>query len=153
MTNVDRELVGQGYYEEHVIPNTPLGLFLETVFRKNIEDYGDGKWLVKIFIEFIFAFIVNINDSRLPITSRYLFYSGADTKTDVSTGKSMTYNQMLTAVRSVASALRKRGLKSGDTLIVIGSNFIELPLMSLGVWRAGGVQAALSVSLPQGIII
>lgn len=62
----------------------------------------------------------------------------------------MTYSQVLQAMRSVASGLRKRGLETGDTCVVIGSNFVELPLVSLAVWRAGGTQACLSVSLPRG---
>ena len=69
---------------------------------------------------------------------------------DVSTGKSMTYSQLLTGIKSVASGLRKRGLKSGDCCVGIGSNYIELPLMSLAVWRAGGVQACLGISLQKG---
>lgn len=62
----------------------------------------------------------------------------------------MNYSQLVCSVRSIASALRKRDFRSGDTLAVIGSNFIELPLMSMAVWRAGGAQACLSVNLPSG---
>lgn len=57
---------------------------------------------------------------------------------------------MLNAIRSVASGLRKRGLNSGENVTVIGSNFIEIPLMSMAVWRAGGSQACLGVNLPTG---
>ena len=62
----------------------------------------------------------------------------------------MTYTQLLTAMRSVASAIRKRGFKTGDKCVVIGTNFVELPVMSFAVWRAGGVQACLSINLPRG---
>ncbi len=62
----------------------------------------------------------------------------------------MTYLQLWQSMRSVASGLRKRGFKTGDKLVVIGSNFIEIPLMSMAVWRAGGSQACLSVNLPHG---
>ncbi|XP_059350203.1 uncharacterized protein LOC130686001 isoform X2 [Daphnia carinata] len=72
--------------------------------------------------------------------------------TDVSTGKSMNYSQLISSLRSVASALRKRGLKTGDSVVVIGRNDIELPLMSMAVWRAGGTQACLSVNLPRDAI-
>ncbi|XP_057377827.1 uncharacterized protein LOC130699600 [Daphnia carinata] len=72
--------------------------------------------------------------------------------TDVSTGKSMTYSQLMSSLRSVASALRKRGLKTGDNVVVTGRNDIELPLMSMAVWRAGGNQACLSVNLPRDVI-
>ena len=56
----------------------------------------------------------------------------------------MTYTQLLTAMRSVASAIRKRGFKTGDKCVVIRTNFVELPVMSFAVWRAGGVQASVS---------
>lgn len=59
----------------------------------------------------------------------------------------MTYIQLVNRVRSVASGLRKRGLQLGDNVIVIGSNFMEILLMSLAVWRAGGSQACLGVNL------
>nr|CAH0109907.1 unnamed protein product [Daphnia galeata] len=72
--------------------------------------------------------------------------------TDISTGKSMNYRQLFQNIRSVASGLRKRGFKTGDKLIVIGFNFIEIPLMSLAVWRAGGSQACLNVNLPHDAI-
>jgi 4-coumarate--CoA ligase len=62
----------------------------------------------------------------------------------------MNYRQLFQNIRSVASGLRKRGFKTGDKLIVIGFNFIEIPLMSLAVWRAGGSQACLNVNLPHG---
>jgi long-subunit acyl-CoA synthetase (AMP-forming) len=62
----------------------------------------------------------------------------------------MNYHQLFQGMRSVASGLRKRGFQTGDKLVVIGSNFIEIPLMSLAVWRAGGSQACLSVNLSHG---
>lgn len=62
----------------------------------------------------------------------------------------MSYSQLMSSLRSVASALRKRGLKTGDNVVLIGCNDIELPLMSMAVWRAGGTQACLSVNLPRG---
>lgn len=58
---------------------------------------------------------------------------------------------MLNGMRSVASALRKKGLRTGDNVVIIGCNFVEIPLLSLGVWRAGGSQACLAVNLPLGI--
>lgn len=64
----------------------------------------------------------------------------------------MSYGQLLSSLKSVASALRKRGLKTGDNVVVIGRNDIEVPLMSMAVWRAGGTQACLSVNLQSGKI-
>ena len=63
----------------------------------------------------------------------------------------MTYAQMLTAIRSVASALRKRGLRTGDNVALIGLNQIEFPLMYLGVWRAGGYISCVEMNLSTGI--
>ncbi len=62
----------------------------------------------------------------------------------------MKYSQLLTGIKAVASALRKRGLATGDNLVAISGNHIELPLLSMAVWRAGGTQSCLSVNLPQG---
>jgi acyl-CoA synthetase (AMP-forming)/AMP-acid ligase II len=62
----------------------------------------------------------------------------------------MTYSQLLSKMKSVASGLSKKGLKRGDNLVVICGNHVELPLMSMAVWRAGGTLACLSVNLPQG---
>jgi long-subunit acyl-CoA synthetase (AMP-forming) len=62
----------------------------------------------------------------------------------------MNYHQLFKNMTSVASGLRKRGFETGDNLVVIGFNYVEIPLMSLAVWRAGGSQACLSVNLPHG---
>jgi acyl-coenzyme A synthetase/AMP-(fatty) acid ligase len=62
----------------------------------------------------------------------------------------MRYSQLLTGIKSVASALRKRGLATGDNLVIISGNHVELALMSMAAWRAGGTQSCLSVNLPQG---
>lgn len=63
----------------------------------------------------------------------------------------MNYSNMLNAVRSIASGLRKRGFQTGDSALVLGRNFIEIPLMSLGIWRAGGILASISVALFDGM--
>nr|CAH0112561.1 unnamed protein product [Daphnia galeata] len=113
----DGELIGEGVDDNFVIPDVPLGIYIENSIRKNVNQYGDCNWL-----------------------------------TDVSTGKSMTYSQLLSNMKLVVSGLRQRGLKTGDNLVVISGNHIELPLMSMAVWRAGGTQACLSVNLPQDVI-
>jgi len=66
---------------------------------------------------------------------------------DSSTGKSMTYSEMVTGVTSMASALRKRGLGVGDIVLLMAPNFIEVALTFLGVWKAGGVCACLTLNL------
>lgn len=65
----------------------------------------------------------------------------------------MSYSQLKNAMRSVASGLRKRGLEMGDNVMIIGLNFIQIPLMTLGTWRAGGSQACLSVNVPSGTVV
>lgn len=65
----------------------------------------------------------------------------------MSNGESMSYSQMITNMRLVASGLRKKGCASGDSTLIIASNHTEILLMMLGVWRAGGTIAVLSVSL------
>lgn len=71
-------------------------------------------------------------------------------KTDASTGKSLTYSQLSRSIRSIASGLRKRGLKINDSVVIMGSDFVEVPLISLGNWRAGGCQACFTVNLADG---
>lgn len=46
MTIVDKEIIGDGNLPRNEFPNVPLGLFLENVFQKNVQRYGDAKWLV-----------------------------------------------------------------------------------------------------------
>ena len=62
----------------------------------------------------------------------------------------MTYSEMVTGVTSMASALRKRGLGVGDIVLLMAPNFIEVALTFLGVWKAGGVCACLTLNLFAG---
>jgi len=66
---------------------------------------------------------------------------------DSSTGQSMKYSEMATGIIKVASALRKRGLKTGDFALVMASNFVELPVAMLGIMKAGGSCASLTLNL------
>ncbi|EFX78399.1 hypothetical protein DAPPUDRAFT_320529 [Daphnia pulex] len=118
MPIVDGELTGEGVADGVVVlPDVPLGIYIEDCIRKNVAQYGDCNWL-----------------------------------TDVCTGQSMRYSQLLAGMKAVASALRKRGLATGDNLVIISGNHVELALMSMAVWRAGGTQSCLSVNLPQDVM-
>jgi hypothetical protein len=46
MPIIDNELIGEGSSGEFRIPNVPLGIFIETSIRKNVEAHGNSKWLV-----------------------------------------------------------------------------------------------------------
>ena len=59
----------------------------------------------------------------------------------------MKYSEMATGITKVASALRKRGLKTGDFALVMASNFVELPVAMLGIMKAGGSCASLTLNL------
>ncbi len=62
----------------------------------------------------------------------------------------MRYSQLLAGMKSLASALRKRGLETGDNLVAVSGNHVQLALASMAVWRAGGTLSCLSLNLPQG---
>jgi hypothetical protein len=46
MPVVDQELIGVKNHCDEQVANVPLGVFIETTIKKNIEQQGDGKWLV-----------------------------------------------------------------------------------------------------------
>jgi len=58
--------------------------------------------------------------------------------TDLSTGRCMTYNKLAQSVHSIASGLYRRGLRRNDAVMIMGSNFVEIPPFFIGTWRAGG---------------
>lgn len=130
MPIIDQEVVGETSSVSEQVPDCPLGIFLENVFRKNIAENGDSPWLVSFS-----------SSQRLSWNWSYWVV-----KTDVSTGKSMSYIQMVNYMRSVASGLRKRGCNPGDNVVIIDSTHIEIRLMLLGAWRAGGTLSCLSIS-------
>lgn len=71
-------------------------------------------------------------------------------QTDITTGKSMTYVELATNIRKIASALNRRGLRANQPILVMASNHIELPVFLLGTWRAGGSFAALTINYSSG---
>ena len=62
----------------------------------------------------------------------------------------MTYSQLLDNIDRVASALRRRGLKSDEKVLIMASNHIEVAVFFYGVWAAGGATACLTLSLLPG---
>ena len=47
MTIVDKEVIGEGNLDDYPIPNVSLGIFIENAIKKNIDNKGDGQWLVR----------------------------------------------------------------------------------------------------------
>ena len=58
----------------------------------------------------------------------------------------MTYSELTKGIRSVASALYKRGFRAYDSVLFMASNHIEFPLIFFGVWKAGGNAACLTLN-------
>jgi hypothetical protein len=56
MQNVDGELTGEGAADGVVVlPDVPLGIYIEDCIRKNVTQYGDCNWLV-MFDFLIFSY-------------------------------------------------------------------------------------------------
>jgi len=73
---------------------------------------------------------------------------------DSSTGKTMNYTEMVDKVTSMASALKKRGLKAGECVLLMASNYIELAISIFSVMKAGGACVSLTLNLfPEDIKI
>ena len=62
----------------------------------------------------------------------------------------MCYSQLLVNMRNIASSLYKRGFREGDVVVIIASNQIEVALMFLSVWKAGGIVACFTLNLSKG---
>ncbi|XP_046636731.1 4-coumarate--CoA ligase-like 7 [Daphnia pulicaria] len=67
--------------------------------------------------------------------------------TDLSTGKSMTYSQLAVAIDRLHISLRRRGLRPRDTVGLVGSNHIEIPIVFFAVWKACGSCSGLDIGL------
>jgi acyl-coenzyme A synthetase/AMP-(fatty) acid ligase len=68
----------------------------------------------------------------------------------VSTGSSIKYSQIKSLVDRLSTALHHKGFRRGSSVILMASNFVELPLFTLAVWSLGGCLAALTLNLPPG---
>ena len=135
MPIVNQELIG-----DHVdLPriSLPTGQFLVKTIRANLKQRNDQTWMVRTFLS--------------PPCLSHTFVSNSTAletlQTDVSTGKSMLYSQLLENIDRVAAALKRRGLKAGDTFLIMASNHIELPVVFFAVWVAGGTNACLTFNL------
>ena len=69
-------------------------------------------------------------------------------QTNISTGHSMKYSEIIPTVKSMASALCKKGFQANDVVLIMASNYIEVPLMFYAAWKAGGSAACLTLNLP-----
>lgn len=64
----------------------------------------------------------------------------------------MSYSQLLSSIKSMAASFWKKGLRPGDMVLVISANFIELPIIFLGVWKCGGSVASLTLNLLKSML-
>ena len=62
----------------------------------------------------------------------------------------MNYTEMVDKVTSMASALKKRGLKAGECVLLMASNYIELAISIFSVMKAGGACVSLTLNLFPG---
>ena len=62
----------------------------------------------------------------------------------------MTYSEMVDSVTRLASALRKRGLKVGDSVLMMATNSIEIALSIFSVMKAGGASVSTTLNLFPG---
>ena len=63
----------------------------------------------------------------------------------------MSYSQLLLNMKKIASSLHKRGFRAGDVVVIIAANQIEVALMLLSVWKAGGSVACFTLNLSKGL--
>jgi len=97
----------------------------------------------------------NLKRSNVPISQFFIErvkqniaqHGDAQWMYDTSTGKSKNYSQLLSESAKIASALIKRGFKIGDNILLMATNLVELPITMVGVWRAGGSCACLTLNL------
>jgi hypothetical protein len=52
MPIIDGELIGEGVDNNFVVPDVPLGIYIEDSIRKNVTQYGDCNWLVIMRLDF-----------------------------------------------------------------------------------------------------
>ena len=138
MPIIDNELVAEVYGAEYpALPNQhAVGRNYREMLRKNLAERGDTPWMVRR------SFILLL---RIAFDSNFVLF-----QTDMTTGKSMTYSQLGENVDRVAAALVRKGLKPGDTVIIMAANHIELAVFFFGTWAAGGVSGCLTLSLLPG---
>ena len=71
-------------------------------------------------------------------------------QTDISTGKSVTYTCLLDQTDSVASSLRSKGLQTGDVVLIMAANHVQVAVFFFAVWKAGACNACLTLNLLTG---
>jgi acyl-CoA synthetase (AMP-forming)/AMP-acid ligase II len=71
-------------------------------------------------------------------------------QTDISTGKSVTYTCLLEQTDAVASSLRNKGLQTGDVVLIMAANHVEVAVFFFAVWKAGACNACLTLNLLTG---
>jgi non-ribosomal peptide synthetase component E (peptide arylation enzyme) len=65
----------------------------------------------------------------------------------------MTYSQLAVAIDRLHISLRRRGLRPRDTVGLVGSNHIEIPIVFFAVWKACGSCSGLDIGLFPGTLM
>ncbi|EDV23262.1 uncharacterized protein TRIADDRAFT_58361 [Trichoplax adhaerens] len=73
------------------------------------------------------------------VTGNFKNFGNKPAMTDGITGASYTFHQLDDAIKRVASALVKRGLKKGEVVAIISPNCIEWPVLFFAVISVGGI--------------
>jgi acyl-CoA synthetase (AMP-forming)/AMP-acid ligase II len=71
-------------------------------------------------------------------------------QTDISTGESVTYTCLMEQTDSVASSLRSKGLQTGDVVLIMAANHVQVAVFFFAVWKAGACNACLILNLLTG---
>lgn len=139
MPIIDNELVSMNGDPSGYVPLVTCQSIVQKV-RENIALYGDSTWMVSFSFLSIF----------IPINSNITF--NGNQKTDLTTGKSMSYAELARTIDRTSYSLRRIGFRPGDVLVVIAASHLEMPIIFCAAWKAGGGCSALDVGFLAGII-
>lgn len=64
-------------------------------------------------------------------------------KTDLTTGKSISYAELAKIINQTSSSLRRRGFRPCDVVAIMAANHLEVPIIFFAAWKAGGGCSAL----------
>jgi hypothetical protein len=149
MPIIDNELVGEGvidsdgqFHPSRYVPSI-TGENIVQKIQENVALHGNLTWMASLY-SIMFKKEKELSTERCNVIVIY--------QTDLSTGKSMTYSQLAVAIDRLHISLRRRGLRPRDTVGLVGSNHIEIPIVFFAVWKACGSCSGLDIGLFPGNI-
>ena len=86
------------------------------------------------------------NGAILEYANAYLIFP----QIDGITGKSLTFSDLITFSQRLANALYRRGLRKGDTLMIVCPNTVEYPVCVFGTLYIGGILTTCSPLYTEG---